>query len=266
MSNHATSTVLSPTGATGGEHSPTPGAGGGAGGSGGVAAFVSRHHFLLRRLHSLTGIMPIGVFLIEHLITNSAILRGGEHYQHDIDFIYGLPGLLMMEIFGIWLPIAFHAILGTVYTFSGVPNSLSYGYQSNWRYTMMRVTGIIGFVYIFLHIATLRWGWSFGAWNTPFEPGNAADQKAVVTTAQALQFAAPWVMILYVIGTLSLVFHFANGLWTSAITWGVTITVQAQRRWGYVCAALGLLLAAAGLAAIYAFYTFPIGSLPAVTH
>ena len=32
--------------------------------------------FLLRRLHSLTGIVPIGAFLIEHFISNSEATKG----------------------------------------------------------------------------------------------------------------------------------------------------------------------------------------------
>ena len=39
-------------------------------------SFLDRHHYLLRRLHSLTGIMPIGMFLVMHLTTNSSIVWG----------------------------------------------------------------------------------------------------------------------------------------------------------------------------------------------
>ncbi len=49
-------------------------------------------------------------------------------------------------------------------------------------------------------------------------------------------------LIAYIVGVASVIFHWSNGLWTAAITWGLTISVQAQRRWGYVCAALGIVL------------------------
>ena len=52
-----------------------------------AAGFFHRHHLVLRRLHSLSGVVPIGVFLIEHLVTSSAILLGADEYQRDIDFI-----------------------------------------------------------------------------------------------------------------------------------------------------------------------------------
>jgi succinate dehydrogenase/fumarate reductase cytochrome b subunit len=38
--------------------------------------FLDRHYFLIRRLHSLSGVFPIGVFLFPHLLTNSSIVWG----------------------------------------------------------------------------------------------------------------------------------------------------------------------------------------------
>ena len=40
--------------------------------------------FLLRRLHSLTGIVPIGAFLIEHLISNSESMNGVAAYNDQV--------------------------------------------------------------------------------------------------------------------------------------------------------------------------------------
>jgi hypothetical protein len=59
----------------------------------------------------------------------------------------------------------------------------------------------------------------------------------------------------YLVGVSLLVFHFANGLWTAAITWGITISRNAQRRWGYVCAGLGAALMGAAWAAVIGFAT-----------
>ena len=39
-------------------------------------SFLDRHYHLIRRLHSLSGVFPIGLFLIPHLTTNSSILWG----------------------------------------------------------------------------------------------------------------------------------------------------------------------------------------------
>jgi succinate dehydrogenase/fumarate reductase cytochrome b subunit len=100
----------------------------------------------------------------------------------------------------------------------------------------------MGILFIFYHIATLRWQWDFlvpgGAeWSHHFSASTlAAAMKGSTDTVTAGGFA---VSLLYFVGVTMLVFHFANGLWTAAITWGLTISEQAQKRWGVVCAALG---------------------------
>ncbi|MFG0257491.1 MAG: succinate dehydrogenase [Phycisphaerales bacterium JB043] len=234
-------------------------------------SFFQRHHFLLRRLHSLTGIMPIGFFLLSHLTTNASVVWGmlnsgkyeGVHagaatFQHEVNFIHSLPFLLLMEIFGLWLPIAFHSILGIYYARTGSSNVTTYAYRDNWRYTLQRISGYIGVIFIFYHIATLRWGWTF------LVPGGAKwdAQFAASTMAAALQgstegFTALGLVVAlgYLIGVSLLVFHLANGLWTAGITWGLTVTESAQKRWGYVCAALGVGLMGLAWSAVIGFAT-----------
>ena len=228
--------------------------------------FLERHYHLLRRLHSLSGILPIGVFLFPHLTTNSSIVWGGmigsnarqypaleagvATFQHEVDFIHNLPALIFVEIFVLWLPIAYHAILGVYFARSGKSNLERYGYQGNVRYSLQRLTGYLGVLFIFMHISSLRWGWTYGGFMPTFDAHHAAS-----TTAEHLQGGLfPYCnAAFYALCVTALVYHFANGLWTAAITWGLTISTQAQKRWGYVCAAIGLSLAAAGLTAVVGF-------------
>jgi len=228
-------------------------------------SFLDRHHFLFRRLHSLSGILPVGVFVIMHLFTNAQMAWGQYDepggmsvFQHEVDFIHSIPGLLIVEI-TLWASIAFHAGLGFVYIFTGKSNVNRYGYTDNWRYTLQRVSGMIALVFIFFHVATLRWRWNIlGIWDTPFfarfDPQTGSTHEGVPMslplTAYALQYS--WlVVVLYVVGALSVVYHWANGLWTAAITWGLTISTAAQQRWGQFCAALGVALTVFFVAAIY---------------
>jgi succinate dehydrogenase / fumarate reductase cytochrome b subunit len=229
--------------------------------------FFDRHYFLLRRLHSLSGVVPIGAFLFPHLITNSSIVWGNltsdggvRAFQHEVNFIHSLPALIIIEVLLLWLPIAFHALFGLYIAMSGRPNIDRYRYQDNWRYVLQRLTGYIGIVYIFYHVATLRWGWTWLPLAGAFEPRAAASSTAVALRGgiDDLTWRAFLVSGLYLVCVLALIFHFANGLWTAAITWGLTVSVQAQRRWGQVCAALGLALAAAGVASVVGFVRLDI--------
>ncbi len=229
----------------------------------------SKHHLLLRRLHSLSGIIPIGAFLCVHLLTNSSIVwgrwtntQGTAHggvaeFLHDVAFIHNLPFLFLIELFGLWLPIAFHAGLGIVYALSGRSNLSSYAYQDNLRYTLQRLTGYLGVIFIFLHVSSLRWGWSYGGLLPIFEPESAASSTAAHFQGET-GLHAFLVTAFYLVCVSGLAFHFANGLWTAAITWGLTVTVQAQRRWGYVCAALGTFLILIGIIAAIGFVSLDI--------
>jgi succinate dehydrogenase / fumarate reductase cytochrome b subunit len=67
------------------------------------------------------------------------------------------------------------------------------------------------------------------------------------------EFLNPMILSIYVVGILSTVFHFANGLWLFLIDWGVAIGRRSQRLLGYACAALGVALAFVGINAALAF-------------
>ncbi len=40
-------------------------------------ASSDKYYFLIRRLHSLSGLIPVGVFLFVHLATNASVLSPG---------------------------------------------------------------------------------------------------------------------------------------------------------------------------------------------
>ena len=227
---------------------------------------MNRHYFLLRRLHSLSGILPIGVFLINHLLTNSTIAWGlvnsrasenlapgtieqvGEMtarrvgtFQHEVSFINEMPFLVLIEV-TLWVSIAFHAILGVYFARTGKSNTTRYAYQDNWRYSLQRLTGYIAILYIFYHVATLRWGWTFmSPTDEPWSHAKAASTFSLALRGQVEGIALGGILVslFYFVGVTASVYHLANGFWTSAITWGLTISESAQRRWGYVCAGLG---------------------------
>jgi succinate dehydrogenase / fumarate reductase cytochrome b subunit len=206
-------------------------------------SFLERHQFIIYRLFSLSGLVPIGAFLVVHLLTNASILGGAASFQSRVDMIHSLgPLLVPVEWVFIFLPMLFHAVVGFVIISNGLPNVGSYAYTSNVRYTMQRATGMIAFAYILWHVLQLHW------LGEPFGGGRFDPHHASSSTAAAL--APPVVAILYAIGILSVVFHFANGLWTLGITWGLWTSPAAMRRANVVSIVVGLGLAAAGLGAL----------------
>jgi succinate dehydrogenase / fumarate reductase cytochrome b subunit len=205
--------------------------------------FLVRHQFLIYRLFSLAGLVPVGAFLIVHLLTNASVLAGAGTFQSRVDMIHSLgPLLVPIEWAFIFLPMLFHAAVGFVIIANGMPNVGSYPYVGNVRYTLQRATGMIAFAFIIWHVAQLHWmGAPLGGGR--FDPHHAASSAAIVLRPLL-------VTLLYAVGILSTVFHFSNGLWTLGITWGLWTSPNAMRRANWISMAMGVVLGAAGLGAL----------------
>ncbi|MHC5112613.1 MAG: succinate dehydrogenase/fumarate reductase transmembrane subunit, partial [Planctomycetota bacterium] len=120
-----------------------------------AAPSADRYYFLVRRLHSLSGLIPVGVFLCIHLTTNASILASsdGSQFQANVDKIHALgPLLLPVEIVGIFVPLLFHTLVGFQIMFTAHPNAQAYRYGGNIRYSLQRATGVIAFFFILYHV------------------------------------------------------------------------------------------------------------------
>lgn len=207
-------------------------------------------HFYLRRLHSLTGIM-FGGYILVHLTINATLVEGARHtgqptvFQEQVDKIHSLPFLTVIEWAMIFLPLIFHTAYGLYVSFNGRQNVGNYGYGKNWYYLAQRVSAIVIFLFAIFHILSLKYG-LFGT-TLAFEPGNATN-----STIRHIQSNALIGWVIYPIGVIASTFHLANGFWTGAISWGLTVSKQAQQRWGYVCAAIFLGATMAGMTALVA--------------
>jgi succinate dehydrogenase / fumarate reductase cytochrome b subunit len=210
-------------------------------------SFLLRHQFLIYRLFSLCGLIPIGAYLVVHLMTNASILNGPAAFQDNVDRIHSLGVLLLpVEITFIFVPILFHAAVGWLIISGAMPNMQSYPYASNIRYTMQRATAIIAFVFILFHVIQLH-----HLAGAPFkEIGGAQFEPEHASSSAAIALRPLWIQILYAVGMLSVVYHFANGLWTQGITWGIWTSAAAQRRASWISVVVGVGLAIVGLSAL----------------
>lgn len=210
-----------------------------------VPTLGGRYHFLLRRLHSLTGIV-FGGYLVVHLLVNATIAQGGNVYQTQVDKIHDLPFLPVIEWTFIYLPIIYHTVYGVWITLTGQPNVNRYPYGKNYFYVAQRASAVVIVLFMLFHVLSFKYG-LFGN-NLTFNPHGGALR----TVAQHMDASALIAWVVYPLGILASCFHLANGFWTAAITWGVTISRGAQRRWGYACAGLFALTFVAGILALVA--------------
>jgi succinate dehydrogenase / fumarate reductase cytochrome b subunit len=216
-----------------------------------VESWLQRHHFLLRRLHSLSGVIPVGAFLVLHLFTNSLAAYNAHDFDKHVKDIHAIPYLPLLELVGIFLPLAFHAGYGVVIARQGRANVLHYGWLDNWRYTLQRVTAWIALVFVVAHLAHYRFAHWFGGWEYQSTVAGGVSPFDLTAAGFAGAWGTVW-LALYLVGLISSIYHFCNGLGTFCITWGITIGDVARRRVLGGAAALGVLMLAWGAASLWA--------------
>ncbi|HEX8292803.1 MAG TPA: hypothetical protein VF570_13685 [Pyrinomonadaceae bacterium] len=204
--------------------------------------------FVLRKLHQLTGIVPLGAFLLEHFYTNSKALAGPEEFNDAVRDLQSVPYLLFIEGGVIFVPLVYHAVYGLFITWEARPNNLAYPYPRNWFYLIQRITGVILFFFVLFHLLNFRFGLVPGL-NT-VAVANAPDRAFDIVAGE---FRMLPILIVYVVGVTATVWHFANGIWLFLVDWGITIGARAQRLTGYACVAFGVLLLLVGLNAAVSF-------------
>jgi succinate dehydrogenase / fumarate reductase cytochrome b subunit len=121
--------------------------------------FLVRHEFIIRRLHSLSGLIPVGAYMVVHLLVNASVLNSPSSFQTQVYGIHSFGSALpFIEWTFIFIPILFHAIVGVAIVAGGHPNTNNYPYEANYRYTLQRATGIIAFLFIGVHVFHMH-GW-----------------------------------------------------------------------------------------------------------
>ncbi len=212
-----------------------------------MAITISRS-FMMRKLHQLTGIVPLGAFFFVHMFTNSKSMSGDKVFNDAVADIHHIPYLLFVEIFGIFLPLLFHSVYGIIISAEARPNALNYGYGRNWFYVFQRVTGVFLFFFLIFHILNFRFG-AIPGLNTTAVAGNADLAFRIVSN----EFQITWIFVLYVFGVTATAWHLAYGFFLFAVDWGILIGERAQKMALYACVGLAFFLSAVGINAMVAF-------------
>lgn len=116
-----------------------------------------------RKLHSLLGVIPLGFFLVEHMLTNyEAFNAGKEGFLDAVHWLNSLPLVLFLEIFGIWLPLMYHGVYGLYVAYQSRNNVNNYSYARNQMFMLQRVTGVLTFVFVVWHFFDTRFQVALG--------------------------------------------------------------------------------------------------------
>lgn len=213
---------------------------------------ITRENFIWHKLHSLTGIIPVGFYMLQHLTLNSFSLAGERYFNAVIDFFDKLMPrhiLYTLEIFVIALPLLFHGIYGLFITRRGLPNvtQKKYFFTENVMYTMQRISGVALFILLALHVGE-------------------TTVRSRIMGEDVIKFAA-WhdkltsygylILILYMIGVFLASYHLAFGIWNFCIRWGIAISEEKQVLVRKISAVLCVAFTLLGWAALLGFVVNP---------
>jgi len=157
----------------------------------------------LRKLHSFTGLFPLGAYLLFHAYEHLAIRAGRDALLDRLATTTSWP----LELVGILLPLLAHAGLGLY--LARVPDApASYG-SASFR-GLQRVTGLIVVVFLGLHVV--------GVWLPRVQ---ADDRPGAAYGAMLDQVGTLPLAALYVLGVTAVCLHFGQGLSAAVSRYGV---------------------------------------------
>jgi succinate dehydrogenase / fumarate reductase cytochrome b subunit len=209
-----------------------------------VSTSIQNPHFLLRRAHSLLGLLPAGGFLLFHLWENSQSRMGMEHYnEYIVEKIRDMNYVVLLEIFVIGLPLAFHAIYGLVIWWKGKSNVTTYGYLRNWGWWLQRISGLGILLFLILHVGGTRI-------LAIFDEDVSGDMFGHMESL----LSNPGFLVAYLTGLVLAVFHLCNGLWSMSIVWGITTSVRSQKIMQSAMAVVFVVATALGIHGVLGFF------------
>lgn len=163
----------------------------------------------LRRLHSISGVVPVGGFVAFHLYLNAQAARGADAYNAMAARLQALPLAVALEIFVIALPIFFHGVYGLFVTATARPGDGRPGGGRRALSIFQRATGILLFGFVLLHL-----------WTARLVQVRDHESLDLFRLMQAV-LASPWLHAGYVAGLLGATAHLSVGLFTFADAWGL---------------------------------------------
>jgi succinate dehydrogenase cytochrome b subunit len=193
----------------------------------------------LRRIHSLTGMIPLGVFLIEHIFVNATALGGAENFRRTAVALGGIPMVAAIEIVGIALPLVIHSVIGVLIA-TELPQRGSREWPTQ-REIVQRATGVLLLPYLIYHV-----------WSTRLSP-DVVKHHADLFEVMRKQVSDAGGFVFHAAGVILAAWHLGNGLPGFLERWGLARTPPAARAAQRIGGAISATLAIAGVAALVAF-------------
>lgn len=198
--------------------------------------------FLRARLGSLLAFAPLGLWTFVHLWNNLAAFQGEDAWRKAVTE-YPHPVAQLATAVIVLLPLVLHTVWGIGRLLSSKPNNVRYGTFENFKYLLQRLSAVGVMLFLGAHM-----------WLAMLHPrlveGHA---EAFGDISHEMRTHMP-TLVVYLLGTLGVSYHLANGISTFAMGWGLVSSKRAMKRMNVVSIGTMLVLVGMAWSAIYALY------------
>jgi succinate dehydrogenase / fumarate reductase cytochrome b subunit len=161
----------------------------------------------LKKLHAVTGVVPLGAFLVLHVWVQSRGAQGPIEYARVVRKVESVPGLWVFEILGIYAPLLFHAAYGIFLSARATSAAAVQPPRNAWSRPLQSATGIVTLAFVAYHVWDLPIARMLGRLRTADLFSTLVDQLSSTT-----RFGVPLHAAAYLLGLGAASYHFANGL------------------------------------------------------
>ncbi len=169
-----------------------------------------------RRLLSLTGVLPLGAYVVFHLFETASATGGRRRWAEGLTGAGGGALAVGLETALVLLPLAAHAALG-LFGVARDRRPSAAGYRSPAMRGVARATGVGLLGFLIFHLAH-TWVAKLGGMDAAALYDHLNDSVG-----------RPLHLLVYVFGVTCVAFHLALGLGAFAATWGIARTDAGRR-------------------------------------
>jgi len=206
-------------------------------------ASPSATSFVRGRLASLLAVAPLGVWTVLHLWHNLRAFEGPAAWQAAVTE-YPHPVAQLVTLVVVLLPLLLHTAWGIGRLATSRPNNLRYGFYANLKYLLQRASALGVLLFMGAHL-----------WLAMLEPRLAEGHaEPFADIAHEMHFHRP-TLVVYLLGTLGVAYHLANGLQSFAMGWGLVSTRRAVKQLEAFSLLAFFVLLGMSWGAIYALYS-----------
>lgn len=184
---------------------------------------------------SLCGVVPLGVFVLAHLVAMAQALRGPEAFAGALARL--TPTRMALEVALIGVPLLIHAALGLSLAARSQANLGSYTYPENLAWVLQRASGLVVFAFLLVHLWETRVKVLLG------QTGSADFHSSLVASLSSTgPLGFPFHAVGYLLGVAATVYHLAHGVSGFSASFGLVTSRAAHRRVQLGSAAVGAAL------------------------